>query len=193
MHKDASATFTDATFLAAVGATAPIEMSSEDAAHPNKYFSHTHYCTFQLRKTIAQKTPWRDAGDSRRQSPREDLQHDWLNFDFFLYFYPFYFFGNYLIINLVTLVVQGAWRTRCTAVPASITGVQLSAFPALSRHVLARPLHFWYRFASIWHRFSVVNPASPRYKVGVAMTQRRQAETHKISFNHRSTRKPLLR
>ena len=92
MHKDASATFTDATFLAAVGATAPIEMSSEDAAHPNKYFSHTHYCTFQLRKTIAQKTPWRDAGDSRRQSPREGLQHDWLNFDFFVFFILFIFF-----------------------------------------------------------------------------------------------------
>jgi len=65
MHKDASATFTDATFLATVGATAPIEMSSEDAAHPNKYFSHTHYCTFQLRKTTAQKTPGRD---SRRRA-----------------------------------------------------------------------------------------------------------------------------
>jgi len=115
MHKDASATFTDATFLAAVGATAPIEMSSEDAAHPNKYFSHTHYCTFQLRKTIAQKTPGRDAGDSRRQSPREGLQHDWLNFDFFVFFILFLFF-----LEIISELTWSHWSSRVRDVRAAL-------------------------------------------------------------------------
>ena len=53
-----------------------------------------------------------------RQSPRVGLQHDWLNFVFCI-FYPLNCFWNYLRINLIMLVVQGAWRICCTAVPAS--------------------------------------------------------------------------